>query len=107
MAVERISIEGNTLYVELGGLEARVMSRAHVLIAPLLRIYITMMCRLVLVMVSLGKEKFKEMQKGMERGENMGSICEEAGIDVRNLIDKSIEWPTDQEIDEALGWLED
>lgn len=106
MSVERISIEGNTLYIELGELEAKVISRTQTLLAPLLRIYITMMCRLILAMVSLGKDKVMEMTKRLERGEDVGSMCEEAGIDVRSLIDESIEWPTDKEIDEALGWLE-
>lgn len=100
---ERISIEGTILKIELGELEARVISRSLPLFAPLVSMYIFMMCRLILGIASLGKEKAKELRQRLEQGEDAASICKAAGIDTKALLDKDIQWPSDEEIDEALG----
>ncbi len=108
--VEHISIHENNLLIELGELEARVMSKALPLLGPLFAHYIYMMTRVVLLLVPLGKDGAKRFKERIERGEDVVQIMSDMGIDPKSLVDKSIEsisWPTEEEIDRALGWLDE
>ena len=104
---ERISVQGNNLFIELGELEAKVLSKALPVFEPLFTQFIYMMTRAVLLVASLGKDECKRFAERIERGDDLAQILSEMGIDPKNLIDKSIEWPTDEEIKRSLGWLDE
>jgi len=105
--VERISIDGNNLLIELGELEVRVLSKALPVFGPLFAQFIYMMTRLVLIVASSGKDEVERFTERIEQGDNPVQILNEMGIDIKSLIDKSLEWPTGEEIERALGWFDE
>lgn len=107
MPIKRVSIEKNTLLIEVDDLEARILSRTLSIWAPFLGHFIYTMTRLILILAPLGKNAAMGLVERLERGENIIQILTEMEIDPETLFDKSIQFPSEQEIDQALGWLEE
>lgn len=107
MSVKQISIEGNNLHIELEEISSKIITKTMPLFRPMLVTGITMFCRFIIVVASLGRDKVMEMQERAAQGEDIISICEAVGINVNALSQpfENIEWPSDKEMDEILGWL--
>jgi hypothetical protein len=108
MSIKQISIEGNTLCIELGEAEGMIIAKTMTLVNPILNMILSTFCRLVLVMSSLGKDKAMEVRERLSQGEDIFSVCGAMGINASDFAKQAVEdveWPNNEEIDEMLGWL--
>ena len=65
-----------------------------------------MVSEVILSMASLDRDQSRELVERLRRGEDVNRVIPESGIDKQNFIRKvqEVEWPTDEEIFEALAW---
>lgn len=102
-----VSIEGNKLIITLGELEARVATRALPLMKPLLSQLIYGWSRLIMHMSTLSVEERKKLEEKLERGEPISQLLSDMGISLETLMDETIEYPSNEELDRAFGWLDE
>ena len=105
--VVSISIEGNNLHIELEEISSKIITKTMPLFGPMLAAWTTMFCRFIVAVASLGRDKVVEMQERAAQGEDIISICEAVGINIKPLSQpfEDIKWPSDKEMDEIMGWL--
>lgn len=106
MAIKRISIEGNLVTVELDELDAKILARAEALAKPLIELSLLMTSELILSLASMDRDQVRELRERLSRGEEVGKVFSECGIDTERILRKvgEVKWPTDKEIAEALAW---
>lgn len=100
MAIKQISIEGNTLRVELDEFDAKILSRAWIATKPLMHLYILVTVELILSLASMEKEQRTACVERLRRGDPADKVLVEAGVDIENFRRKvnKIEWPDDDDL---------
>lgn len=103
----QISIQENNLNIELGEVEGKIIAKAMPIFNPMFTGFISMFCRLILALAALDKDKAMELRERVSQGENITNISKEIGLDLHAMVQSfDMKWPSSEEIDHILGWLE-
>jgi hypothetical protein len=105
MDLKQISIEGNTLRVELGETDALILSRAWLVTKPFMGFFLVAALNTILLLASLDKDSIRLLFERLRRVDPPEEVFIEAGIDIQALgrdFDK-VPWPTDEELVEFFS----